>query len=169
MPYEIEWQALPEQPVLVIRAALQAEEIGTWLPQAHAELFGHLEKLDVPPAGPPYARYERNGHLVVEAGVPVTEPVEDGDPLVMSSLPSGTVATTTRVGGYGELTEAYEALQLWIIEQGYEPTGHYWEIYLPDPADPADPAHPAESAESAESAETAGPVRQRTVLFMQYR
>lgn len=151
MPYEIEWQALPEQPALVKRAKLAAEEIGSWLPQAFRELFGHLEKLDVSPAGPPYARYEINAEIVVEAGVPVIEPVTGEGPLTMSSLPAGTVATTLHVGRYEEMTEPYEALQHWIIEQGYEPTGQYWEIYLTDPTEQPDPA------------------QQQTVLFMQYR
>lgn len=151
MPFQIESQVLAEQPALVKRAKLPAEEIGHWLPEAYTELFCHLDKLGVSPAGPPFARYDINGQIAVEAGVPVAEQVAPAGELSMAALPAGPVATTLHIGRYEDITGPYEALQRWIILNGHERSGPYWEVYLTDPA------------------ETPEPDKQQTVLFMQYR
>lgn len=151
MSYEIEARSLQEQTVIAKHAKLPPDAIADWLPRAYGDLFGHLEEHGVPPAGPPYARYEMGEEIVVEAGVPVPGPVPAAGDIGMSSLPATRAATLLYVGRYEDLTGAYRELERWIAEHGHEPTGLYWEVYLTDPATTADPS------------------QARTMMFMPFR
>lgn len=57
--------------------------------------------------------------------------------VVWSSLPAGTVATTTHRGGYDGLGDAHRAVVEWCQTQGRSLSGTRWEIYGPHSPDPA--------------------------------
>jgi effector-binding domain-containing protein len=48
------------------------------------------------------------------------------------------VARTVHRGAYDELGLTYEALEKWVVENGYRVTGAPWESYLDEP-DVAEP------------------------------
>jgi effector-binding domain-containing protein len=76
----------------------------------------------------------------VEAGAPVPSRVDGEGGVRPSSLPGGQVAVTLHIGPYDAMRPAYEALLRWIGEQGGEPVGDAWEVYLSDPERYPDPA-----------------------------
>jgi effector-binding domain-containing protein len=60
----------------------------------------------------------------------------DGN-VVPAELPEGEVVTTTHIGPYEGLPQAYEALQAWMRREGKEPaTNLMWEEYVTGPETP---------------------------------
>lgn len=141
MSYDIDMQVRNEQPTLAKRATLPFEEVSQWFPAAYREVFDHLERIGVAPAGPPYARYDMHETTFdIEAGAPVAHFVEPAGGLITSSLPGGRVARTMHRGTYDTLDKAYDALRAWIRERGGQPVGPHYEVYLTDPQEVPDPA-----------------------------
>ena len=119
-------------------------------------LLGWLSERGLTPAGAPFLRYlviDMAATMVVQAGVPVAEPVvasvPDGD-VEDDTLPAGSYVTTTHVGPYDGLYNATAALLTWAGEQGLHfdkspsPSGEAWasrvERYETDPVAEPDPA-----------------------------
>jgi DNA gyrase inhibitor GyrI len=111
------------------------------------ELFAWLDAHSLTPAGPPFFRYhviDMARELLVEAGVPVDEPIAhpDGD-VVPGVLPGGTYAVTTHVGHPEELVQvtadllAYGDAHGWEWDRHDTPDGDAWgsrlELLLTDP------------------------------------
>lgn len=143
--YEITSRNLAAQPTAVVEATVPVTEISTWLPGVYAEVFEHLRRLGIAPAGPPFARYLLLPEVFeVEAGLPVPESLPDTEPgagrVRRGSLPGGPVAVTTHIGPYERLGEALAAVDSWIEEHDGEPAGAHWEVYFSDPRHEPDPA-----------------------------
>ena len=141
MAYEMEVRTLQSQPVASIRVTTTPAEIGSTLGQLLPEIWRHLEKLGVHPAGPPFARYHAHdaGQVDLEAGLPVPGPIAGDERIAAGELPAGEVVTTWHVGPYDTLSRAYEAVEAWIKERGREPAGAPWEVYWTDPGEVPDP------------------------------
>jgi effector-binding domain-containing protein len=141
------------------RAAQPYAGISAWVPMAAVgsvadripEIFGWLGARGVAPAGPPFFRYhviDMERQLLVEAGVPVTAPVEDDGEVHGGSLPAGQFAVMTHTGAPHTLVAATAALLAWAQERGLAwdvaqtDEGEKWgcrlESYLTDPAEQAD-------------------------------
>jgi hypothetical protein len=141
------------------RAAQPYAGISAWVPMAAVgsvadripEIFGWLGARGVAPAGPPFFRYhviDMERQLLVEAGVPVTSPVEDDGEVHGGSLPAGQFAVMTHTGAPHTLVAATAALLAWAQERGLAwdvaqtDEGQKWgcrlESYLTDPAEQAD-------------------------------
>ncbi len=141
MVYEVTVEVLPEQPTAVVRGTMTIEEIPAWLGHAYGAVFAHLSAHGRAPAGPPFARYWMGeGKVRIEAGFPVSEPVEDEGEVEASELPGGEAAVTWHVGPYDAMTPAYAALEAWIGDKGASMSGPPWEVYYSDPADEPDAA-----------------------------
>lgn len=141
MTYEIETRVLPKQPTAVVEATLSVPEISGWLPGVYQEVAAYLGRAHVPMAGPPFAKYAFHDSLVdVEAGFPVTEPIQGEGRVVPSSLSAGPAAVATHYGPYEQLGLAYDAVEVWLREHGLEPNGPHWEVYYTDPQEQPDPA-----------------------------
>ena len=140
--YEIHAQTRAAQPTAVERTILRVEEIGPWLGHAYAEVAAAVAARHLGPAGPPFARYHRLGEdrFEVEAGFPVTGPVEAEGSVQPSELPGGPAAASVHVGPYDQMEPAYQALDSWVRDHGVEPAGDAWEIYFSDPVSQPDPA-----------------------------
>jgi len=109
------------------------------------EVFAWLDAHSLSPVGPPFFRYhviDMDRELLVEAGVPVDEPIAhpDGD-LTPGVLPAGTYAVTTHVGHPDELVQvtgdllAYgdawgARLELLLTDPRVEPDMSRWETQL---------------------------------------
>jgi effector-binding domain-containing protein len=141
------------------RAAQPYAGISAWVPMAAVgsvadripEIFGWLGARGGAPAGPPFFRYhviDMERQLLVEAGVPVTSPVEDDGAVHGGSLPAGQFAVMTHTGAPHTLVAATSALLAWAQERGLAwdvaqtDDGEKWgcrlESYLTDPAEQAD-------------------------------
>jgi effector-binding domain-containing protein len=141
------------------RAAQPYAGISAWVPMAAVgsvadripEIFGWLGARGVAPAGPPFFRYhviDMERQLLVEAGVPVTSPVEDDGEVHGGSLPAGKFAVVTHTGAPPTLVAATAALLAWAEERGLDwdvaqtDEGEKWgcrlESYLTDPTEQPD-------------------------------
>jgi effector-binding domain-containing protein len=140
--YTIEMRTLDELDTAVEFATLSTPEIGPWLQKAFGEVAAYLERKGAGPDGFPFARYTRtgDGQFDVEAGFPASTPTSGEGDVEPSDLPAGPAAVTVHVGPYDAIEPAYTALRNWTQEQGHEPAGDAWEVYLTDPDAEPDPA-----------------------------
>lgn len=149
MPQIIE---VPERPYLGVRAtvtmttfAVVADRIG--------EIVGRLAARGHQPADAPFIRYESidlaADRLVVQAGVPVEEPVDGEDDVFAATLPAGRYVTETHHGHPAGLSGVVASVLAWTTAQGLaldltekDGTEHWGcrlEIYRTNPMVDPDP------------------------------
>ncbi|MEV0591893.1 GyrI-like domain-containing protein [Nonomuraea cavernae] len=118
------------------------------------ELVGWLAQRGIAPAGAPFLRYDSidmaADRLVVEAGVPIVEPVTGEGDIFAAHLPAGRYATVTHHGHPDQLAGVVEALLKWAAERdlawdmsekdGAEHWGCRLELYRTDPRVELDPS-----------------------------
>lgn len=137
--YEMVEVELTQQPTLVVREKVAAGDIGQWMGAVYAEISNYMNEHVIQMAGPPFARYLlMEGVFEIEAGFPILGPALVEGRLELSELPGGPVVMTTHMGPYEALPAAFQALEAWIAENGYEPTGPHWEVYFTDPVEEPD-------------------------------
>ncbi len=136
----------PAQPYVAIRAQVAMQTIGTILPELHPHVYAWLRERDIPPAGPPFWKYnviDMDRGLEVEVAVPVAAAM-DGDGQVLADvLAPGRYATLRYTGHPDGLLGATASLLKWADEQNLTwdvrqtPDGERWaarlEIYETDP------------------------------------
>lgn len=114
-------------------------------------MLADLGRRGIPPAGAPFFRYrviDMSAELVVEAGIPVAEPVPVEEPAFTAELPAGRYATLSHIGHPDELMVVTARLLDWARERGLEwdvtptPEGEVWgcrlEVLLTNPAEQPD-------------------------------
>jgi effector-binding domain-containing protein len=139
-----------EQPYVALRGRVSMAEIGAFAVRT-PEVFAWLGAQGLPPAGPPFLRYnviDMTRDLEIDNGVPVAAPVEGDAEVIAGVLPAGRYATLTHVGHPSELMAATKALLDWAAAQGLtwdmspSADGERWgsrlEIYLSDPREEPD-------------------------------
>ena len=135
---------IPAQHVLGVRFKTSMAGIGRDIGQGYGEVFGYLQKIGVPPSGPPTALYydvEVEGDTIdMEVCVPVAGETSGKGEVLGYVLRGGKAATIMYKGAYNEVGSAYEALFAYIKENGMALAGPTREIYLTDPAQVEDPA-----------------------------
>jgi len=128
----VEVRELEAQPILSIRTTITAKELGEKMGEKAEALRGHLEKIGVAPAGPPFVRYHTfdwEGDADFEMGVPVEERVEGEGRIESGELPGGPAIQTVHTGPHPELGKAYERINGWLKENGKEAASPPWEVY----------------------------------------
>lgn len=135
MAHRCEVKEQSPQPTLVIRTRASVQELGQVLGQAYGAIAQYLGELGEEPGGPPFAAYHNEDmqDLDVEIGFPVARQLPGRGDIQAGEIPGGNVATCLHVGPYSEIEQAYDALSFWVEENGYEPTGAAYEMYLNDP------------------------------------
>jgi effector-binding domain-containing protein len=138
--YHISVQVLGEHLTAVVRAELAPDALADWLADAFHAVHQHLDQVGILACGPPFARLTLLGDVVaVEAGLPVTEEVP-GDGHVEPSILAGCcAAVTTHWGPREHLSQAYEAVRIWLARQECVPAGPHWEVYYLDSGAEPDP------------------------------
>jgi effector-binding domain-containing protein len=149
MDYEVEMVELPEQPYVALDLECTTDQFQFEVEKILTEIWGLLETVGVPPAGPPVCIVPQiqttddpvppplPWQLVV--GFPVEGELEAEDPVRLGKLPGGRVLTTLHMGKLDSLSTAYLALQVHMMSHGLEPEGSPWEVYLTDPVWEPDP------------------------------
>jgi len=74
----------------------------------------------------------------VEVGVLASRPFQAEEPVILSALPAGEVATATHRGDYSKLGLTHEAVRGYAAAHGRELAGPCWEIYGHAPPDPSE-------------------------------
>jgi effector-binding domain-containing protein len=131
---------LPERHAAVVGIDGRVSE----LPQLMGEAFGltaqAIRASGAVIAGPPIARYHGFGVRVqADVGFPFIGSVAATDRVRESTLPGGRLVTTTHVGPYEEIGEAWDRATAWMREHALRASGPPWECYLTGPDEPGPP------------------------------
>ncbi|GAB2915760.1 GyrI-like domain-containing protein [Nonomuraea fastidiosa] len=144
---------LPDRPYVGVRGTVTMSTIPA-IADRIGEIVGWLAGRGLAPAGAPFLRYESfepdGDGMVLQAGVPVAEPVDVEGDYFAGVLPAGRYATATHRGPFDGLAGATGALLAWGAEQGVtwdvterdgaEHWGCRLELYNTDPRTEPDPA-----------------------------
>ena len=106
---------------MAIPARVTMQEMGTFLPPLHGEVFAWLGRQGVAPAGAPFWRYvviDMEAGFEMEVGVPVASAVPGGDRVFAGVLPARRYATLRHSGYSKDLYEATRALLEWAEQNG---------------------------------------------------
>ncbi|GAA2490895.1 GyrI-like domain-containing protein [Terrabacter carboxydivorans] len=139
---EIRTVETTEQPTAVLRATVPMDELPAFFARAFAAAAATIGQQGQFPVGPPFGLYRGMPTTVVdvEAGFPVTTPVEASGEVVPSTLPGGRVVEAVHVGPYDTMGETYGQVEQWMVGQRLVPGPVVWESYLRDPEHEPDPA-----------------------------
>ena len=120
---------------LSVRTRSRVEDLPKVLGETFCTIAQYLGELGEQPAGPPFTAYYNMDmqDLDIEIGFPVSKKLSDKDNIKASEIPPGRVATCLHTGPYSEIGPAYNAISQWIQDNGYEPIGMVYEMYLNDP------------------------------------
>jgi effector-binding domain-containing protein len=138
MGYDVDLVDLQEQHAAVVRGHVRTAEIPGFLGDAFGEVARVAAGQGLRLAGAPFGRYRLvgTGAMDVEAGFPVRGTVAAEGRVEPTTLPGGRTARTLHVGAYAAVGAAYEAVQTWLVRNGYVRGGEPWESYLDEPDAP---------------------------------
>ena len=162
MDQKFETKVIEAQPILGIRVTTTMEQVAEVMGPLFGEVYGYIQQTGQTPAGMPLTIYHamdgvavdperiaggheddpecevKPGTMVMECAMPVASLLEGAGRVQASELPSGKVATVTHMGPYHELPHSWSALTEWMGQQGLQPAGAPWEVYVTDPGSEPD-------------------------------
>lgn len=132
---------LEPQEAIAVRGDVAVADLPRFFERAFHEAAEAAHASGVEIVGPPFAFYPRmpTETVAVEAGFPVSGPVNAYGNAHRLVLPGGRAVQAVHAGPYDTMTETYEDLQSWMSEQGLHPVAGSWEFYLSDPQVEPDP------------------------------
>ena len=139
---EIRTVETTEQPTAVLQATVAMDELPAFFARAFAAAAAAVAKQGRDLAGPPFGLYRSmpSTTVDVEAGFPVTAPLEPDGEVVPGALPGGRAVEAVHVGPYDTMGETYGQVEQWMVGQRLVPGDLVWESYLSDPEREPDPA-----------------------------
>lgn len=138
MPYDIGIRVEPTYQLAAMHCSTTAELMVEESGELMYRLFDKLSSLGIQPRDPYICinqSPDKNGNIVVHAGVGISDDAETGNSIEILEITGGPVVWLTHVGAYEELGIAYHALAAWAQEHGHDQRDALREIYLNDPAD----------------------------------
>lgn len=122
------------QPFLAIRTRTSISEMGSTLGQSYGAIMAYMGELGQQPAGAPFVAFYNQDmqDMDVEIGMPTAETLPGRGDIYGAEIPAGRVAECMYTGSYQTMEPAYEQLAQFVAEQGEEPTGVAYEIYIDD-------------------------------------
>ncbi len=135
MSYQVELKDQPAQSVLSVRTRSSVDQLPKVFGKVYGEIMQYLGAMGEQPAGPPFAAYHNMDmqNLDIEVGFPVAKRLADKGEIQAGEIPGGKFASCLYVGPYADCGAAYEAVNKFIVEKGYAPTGVSYEYFLNDP------------------------------------
>jgi effector-binding domain-containing protein len=129
-------------PTAVIRDTVPMAALAEFFDRSFTTLAEVLASQDVAITGPAFALYHRQptDTADLEVGFPTAEPVTAAQGVAAGSLPEGPAARLVHHGSYDQLGSSWGQLAGWMDEQGLEPAGSCWEVYVTQPSPDMDPA-----------------------------
>lgn len=126
-----------KQETACIKTTTPVEKLPEVFGKGYMEIMETAGKQGVQPTGAPYALYLNDdmSNLQIEFGFPVAGTVKKEGRVEAGGLPGGKAAFDLHEGPYDTIGDAYNRLTAYIKEQGLEPTGVCYEIYLNDPGE----------------------------------
>lgn len=143
MAYTIDVQQLNAQPILCVRRRVKRDDIAATIGSSLGAIVAYAMQHGSAINGHPITRYSEmgTGMVTMEPAMRVSShpPADPTGAVINDTLPAGPAAVTTHMGSYDQLPAAYAALEIWMHESGYKPSGAPWEDYITDPAEVPDP------------------------------
>lgn len=143
MTYDVRITQHPRQDLAVVRTRTTFAEIPTFMGSAFEKVATLLGPRGLLGQGPAIGRYTEmdmtTGEVVVAAGFVVPQPIEGDGTVVPDETPAVEVATTTHLGTYAKISDAYDAIAKAMALQGRElDETTMWEEYWSPPGTPDD-------------------------------
>lgn len=133
---------LDPQNAIAVRGDVAVVDLPGFFERAFVSAAAAVEDSGVDIVGPAFGFYPEMPiqTVIVEAGFPVSTPVETVGDAHHFVLPGGRAVQAMHTGPYETMEKTYADLQSWMAEQGLHPAAGMWESYLSDPRTEPDPA-----------------------------
>lgn len=133
--YEIEVIETEAQPVLSIREITSVNDLPEEIGDSYQAILNHMSLMGEQPSDMPFVAYYNMDmdNLDVEIGFPTSRPLAGIHDIEVSEIPAGLKAVCMYQGPYNEMEPVYEAINEWLEENDYEPTGVVYEFYYNSP------------------------------------
>jgi len=107
------------------------QEIGS----AYHTIMDYLAELGEQPVDVPFTAYYNMDmeNLEVEMGFPVGKKIAGKGEVISNVIPAGKKVTCLYKGPYKDMVPTYEAINKFITDNGYKPTGVVYEYYFNSP------------------------------------
>ena len=132
---EVVIKSIPAMKVAAVREVIPTYgDIGS----LYSALFKHTGRHRARPAGPALSIYYDEGFrerdVDVEAAVPLSKDIPDGDRVKVRELPAvDEMACIVHKGSYDAMAEPYSQIMTWIEANGYRVSGSNREVYIKGP------------------------------------
>jgi effector-binding domain-containing protein len=125
------------QPYLAIRVRSSIGEMGKVLGESYGAIGAYLGEIGQQPTGAPFTAFHNQDmqDMDVEIGMPTAVQLEGRGKIYGAVIPAGRVAECVYTGSYRKMEPAYEQLAQFVADQGEEPTGVAYEVYIDDPGE----------------------------------
>lgn len=133
---------LEPQEAVAVRGEVAMADLTGFFAQAFGQAAAAAASAGAEIIGPPFGLYPEvpTDTVVVEAGFPVSAPVEPPAPAHRLVLPGGRAVQAVHVGPYDTLEQTHAALESWMADHDLVGATQMWECYLSDPEAEPDPA-----------------------------
>ncbi|RXZ39659.1 GyrI-like domain-containing protein [Agromyces binzhouensis] len=143
MGHDVRIAQVPRRDLAVVRARTTFAEIPAFMPTAFERVAAVLGSRGLLGDGPAVGYYTgmdpATGSVTVSAGFVVDSPITAEGDVVPDELPAVEVATTTHLGPYDRVSEAYDAIAAAMALHGRElDESTMWEEYWSPPGTPDD-------------------------------
>jgi effector-binding domain-containing protein len=129
MQYAVRLETLATpQSTAVVRRRAAIPQLPKIVPEACGLVWSTLKSKNIKGAGRNVAVY-LDDVMNIEVGVEMNAPFSGINEVVSSSIPAGTIATTTHFGPYQQLAAAHNAVRDWCKANGRTLAGPSWETY----------------------------------------
>lgn len=137
MKYPCSIKEQEAQPYLGLRTRTAASDLPAKLGQSWGAIMAHMLSLGQQPAGMPFLGYfnEDMNDMDVEMGIPTAEVLAGSGAIYGAEIPAGRVAECLYTGPYSGMTAAYQQIGAFMADEGVEPVGMAYEMYLDDPGE----------------------------------
>jgi effector-binding domain-containing protein len=134
---------LEPQDAIAVRGDVKIADLPGFFERAFREAAEAAGGSGVEIVGPPFGFYPEmpTETVAVEAGFPVSAPVEAQGNAHRIVLPGGRAVQAVHVGPYDTMEKSYDQLQSWMAENDLQPAAEMWEWYLSDPQVERNPAN----------------------------
>ena len=135
MDNKIELIETAEQPVLSVKKVTSVTNLPQEIGSAYHTIMDYLAELGEQPVDVPFTAYYNMDmeNLEIEMGFPVGKKIAGKGEIISNVIPAGKKVTCLYKGPYKDMVPTYEAINKFITDNGYKPSGVVYEYYFNSP------------------------------------